>query len=157
MIASRAIPGLVVALGLASGAWAAEQAGGFVAVTPSELKWIDQPEIGHGAKMAVIEGNPKAAAPFTFQAKLPPHTKVPEHTHPLVEHVTVLSGTFYFATGDKFDEKKAKAYPPGSTLVIPKGTPMYAFTKDKAAVIQVHGVGPWGMDFLKPQPVAEKK
>ena len=157
MIASRTIPGLVVALALATGAWAAEQAGGFVAVTPSELKWMDQPEIGPGAKMAVIEGNPMAAGPFTFQVKLPPHTKVAEHTHPLVEHVTVLSGTFYFATGDKFDEKKAKAYPPGSTLAIPKGTPMYAFTKDKAAVIQIHGVGPWGMDFVKPQPVTEKK
>ena len=157
MIASRAIPGFVVALGLASNAWAAEQAGAFVAVTPSELKWIDQPEIGRGAKMAMIEGDPKAAGPFTFQAKLPAHTNIREHTHPLVEHVTVLSGTFYFATGDKFDEKKAKAYPPGSMLVIPKGTPMYGFTKDKAAVIQVHGVGPWGMDFLKPQPVANKK
>jgi hypothetical protein len=35
--------------------------------------------------------------------------------------------------------------------------PMYAFTKDKETVIQVHGIGPWGIDYLNPQSVAEKK
>jgi len=147
-----------LALLLASrAAWTAEQAGGFVSVTPSQLKWSDAPGLARGAKIAVIEGDLKAAGPLTFRGKLPPKSKIAVHTHPQIEHVTVLSGTFYFATGDKFDEKKAKAYSPGSALVIPAGMPMYAFTKDKETVLQIHGVGPWGIEYMKQEGAPAKK
>jgi len=147
---------IVLMLG-SSAAWAAEQAGGFVSVTPAQLKWTDAPGIGPGVKIAIIEGNLKAAGPVTFRIKLPPNSKIPAHTHPLIEHVTVLSGTFYFATGDKYDAAKAKAYSNGSALVIPTGMPMFAFTKDKESVIQVHGMGPWGIAYLNPDEAPGKK
>ena len=92
-----------------------------------------------------------------MRIKLPPNAKIPVHTHPLVEHVTVISGTFYFAIGDKFDAAKAKAYPVGAFLAIPNGMPMFAFTKDKEATIQVHGIGPWGIDYLNPEDAPGKK
>ncbi len=138
-------------------AWTAEPAAGFVSVTPSELKWSDAPSIGPGVKIAMIEGELKAAGPVTFRIKLPPKAKIPVHTHPLIEHVTVLSGTFYFSTGDKFDAAKAKAYPAGSAIVIPTGMPMFAFTKDKGALIQVHGIGPWGIEYMKHEEAPAKK
>ena len=140
-----------------SAAWAAEQAGGFVAVTPAQLKWTDAPGIGPGVKIAIIEGDLKAAGPVTFRIKVPPDTKIPVHTHPLVEHVTVLSGMFYFAIGDKYDVAKAKAYSTGSALVIPTGVPMFAFTKDKESMIQVHSIGPWGIHYLNPDEAPGKK
>ena len=153
-----AAPAVFLALLLTSSAgWTAEQGAGFISVTPSELKWSDAPSIGPGAKIAVIEGDLKAAGPVTFRLKLPPKAKIGVHTHPLVEHVTVLSGTFYFATGDKFDASKAKAYPVGSAIVIPTGMPMFAFTKDKESTIQVHGIGPWGIEYLKPDDAPAKK
>ena len=124
----------------------------------SELKWSDAPGIGPGVKMAIIEGDMKAAGPVTFRVKYPPNAKVAVHTHPLVEHVTVLSGTPYFATGDKFDASKAKAYPAGSVIVIPTGMPMFAFTKDdKETIAQVHGIGPWGIQYLNPDDAPAKK
>lgn len=138
-------------------AWSAEQKGDFTSVTPSQLKWTDAPGVGPGVKIAVIEGDLKAAGPVTFRIKLPAKAKIPVHTHPLIEHVTVMSGTFYFAIGDKFDEKKAKAYSTGSALVIPTGMPMYAFTKDKESVIQVHGIGPWGIEYMKKEDAPGKK
>ena len=138
-------------------AWTAEPAAGYVSVTPTQLKWADAPGIGPGVKMAMIEGDLKAAGPVTFRVKLPPKSKIAVHTHPLVEHVTVLSGTFYFAIGDKFDAAKAKAYAPGSAIVIPTGMPMFALTKDKEAVLQLHGIGPWGMSYLKPEDAPAKK
>lgn len=138
-------------------AWTAEQAAGYISVVPSELKWSDAPGIGPGVKIAIIEGDMKAAGPVTFRVKLPPKAKVAVHTHPLVEHVTVLSGTFYFATGDKFDASKAKAYPVGSVIVIPTGMPMFAFTKNKESTIQIHGIGPWGIQYLNPDDAPAKK
>jgi hypothetical protein len=70
----------------------------------------------------------------------------------------VLSGTLYFAAGDKFDSKVAKAYGPGSYFSIAQGKPMFAFTKDKETVVQIHGNGPWGITYLdkKDQPAAKK-
>ena len=153
-----ATPAIFLALLLtAPTAWTAEPAAGFVSVTPSELKWSDAPGLARGAKIAIIEGDLKAAGPITFRGKLPPKSKIGVHTHPQIEHVTVLSGMFYFATGDKFDEKKAKAYSPGSALVIPAGMPMYAFTKDKEAVLQIHGTGPWGIEYMKHEEALAKK
>jgi quercetin dioxygenase-like cupin family protein len=72
------------------------------------------------------------------------------HTHPVAERVTVLSGTFYFATGDKADPAKTKAYQAGDTLIIPAGMPMYAATKDEEVVVQLHGTGPWGLHYPDP-------
>ncbi|WP_092306064.1 cupin domain-containing protein [Pseudomonas sp. NFIX28] len=121
-----------------------------ITATPSELKWTAAPSVGPGVMISVIEGDLKAAEPFTLRLKLPPETKIGVHTHPVTERVTVMSGVFYFATGDTFDEAKAKAYHPGDTLIIPVGTPMYAATQKQETVLQLHGTGPWGITYLNP-------
>lgn len=151
-------PAIFLALLLASpAAWTAEQAAGSVSVTPSQLKWSDAPSIGKGVKIAVIEGDLKAAGPITFRIKVPRKFKVPVHTHPVLEHFTVISGTFYFATGDKFDPAKAKAYPVGGFAAIPTGVPMFGYTKDKEAILQIHAIGPWGIDYMKQEEAPAKK
>lgn len=122
--------------------------GGFISVKASKIKWADAPSVGPGAKIAVLEGDLKAAAPFTMRIKLPPNLKIGVHTHPAVERVTVLSGTFYFATGDKFDRAKAETYRSGDAFVVPIGMPMYAYTGKDESVLQIHGVGPWGIHYL---------
>ena len=139
--------------------WADSHAKGsdFISAVSSELKWSDAPSVGPGAKIAVIEGDLKATAPFTFRLKLPSNLKIGVHTHPVFERVTVLSGTFYFATGDKFDSAKAKAYKPGDAVMIPPGMPMYAYTQKEEAILQIHGTGPWGIKFLNPADDPKKK
>lgn len=143
----------------APAAWADshDKGPGFISVVSSQLKWSDAPSVGPGAKIAVIEGDLKAAAPFTFRLKLPPNLKIGVHTHPVFERVTVISGTFYFAMGDKFDAAKAKAHKPGDAVMIPPGMPMYAYTKNGEAVLQLHGTGPWGINFLNPEDAPGKK
>lgn len=121
-----------------------------IAATSSTLKWAAAPAVGPGAMMAVIEGDLKAAVPFTLRLKLPPNTKIGVHTHPVTERVTVISGTFYFATGDTFDPAQAKAYQPGDTLIIPSGMKMYASSRDQETVLQLHGTGPWGIHYHNP-------
>lgn len=133
--------------------WAAE----YVGVTPRDIKWVDAPSIGPGAKTAVIHGDPKAAAPFVMRLRIPANTTLKVHTHPADENVTILSGTLYFAAGDKFDAKKAKAFGPGSYFSIEKGKPMFAYSKDKAVVAQLHGIGPWGINYMSPTDAPAKK
>jgi quercetin dioxygenase-like cupin family protein len=120
---------------------------GLIVATSSALKWTAAPSVGPGAMMAVIEGDLKTAAPFTLRLKLPANTKIGVHTHPVTERVTVISGTFYFATGDTFDPAQAKAYQPGDTLIIPVGVSMYAASRDQETVLQLHGTGPWGINY----------
>ena len=129
----------------------------FISVTASELKWTDAPSVGPGAQIAVIEGDLKTAGPFTFRLKLPPNLVIGVHTHPGHERVTVISGSFNFATGDKFDSAKAKSYNAGDLFIVPPGMAMYGETKNEGAILQIHGTGPWGMSYLDAQGTPEKK
>jgi quercetin dioxygenase-like cupin family protein len=115
-----------------------------------ELVWVDAPpSLPPGAKIAVIQAEGlKNPEPFTFRLKLPPNYKIAPHTHPAIEHVTVLSGTFYFAEGS--DTEKVREYAAGSVMIMPIGHSMVGFTKDEEAVIQVHGMGPWGITYSDP-------
>ncbi len=160
----KAVKNIAVAMAFTTGlvlgltAWAgfAGEAPGFISVEASKLKWTDAPSVGPGAKIAVIEGDLKSSEPFTFRLKVPANFKVGVHTHPTTERVTVISGTLFFAVGDKFDAAKAKAYKPGDAFLIPSGMPMYAYTKGAETIVQIHGTGPWGITYLEDAPGKKK-
>ena len=124
--------------------WAAE----YASVMSPDVKWNDAPSVGPGAKVAVIAGDPKSSGPFVMRLKVPPKTNIKVHTHPAEENVTMLSGTLHFAAGNKFDTKATKAFGPGSYFSIGQGQPMFAYTGDKEAVLQIHGNGPWGLTYV---------
>ncbi len=147
--------GFTLGLGafMAGPVWAAE----YTAVMPPDIKWQDAPSIGPGAKTAVIDGDPKSSGPFVMRLKAPPKTTIKVHTHPTTENVTILSGTLYFAASDKFDPKLAKPFGPGSYCSIEKGKPMFAYTKDKEVIAQLHGNGPWGITYLEPKDSKKMK
>ncbi|MBI5074518.1 MAG: cupin domain-containing protein [Nitrospirae bacterium] len=127
-----------------------------IMVTTSDLKWTDAPSVASGAKMVIIEGVLKEAAPFTLRLKLPAGTKLPLHTHPAVERVTVISGTLYLGIGEKTEPKNAKGLGAGSVAIMPAGTKMFAFTK-KETVIQLHGTGPWGIHYVNSEEAPKMK
>lgn len=118
-------------------------------LTPDELVWKDAASVGTGAKIAIIEGPLDKKVPFLFRLRLPADTKIAPHTHPAYERVTVLSGTFHFAHGEKYDESKLRALPVGSVAIMPPGAPMFGYTKEPT-VIQLNGIGPWGLRYLDP-------
>ena len=147
--------GFALGLGafMAAPLWAAE----YTAVMPPDIKWNDAPSIGPGAKTAVVHGDPKSSGLFVMRLKLPPNSQLKLHTHPADENVTILSGTLYFAAGDKFDGKMAKPFGPGSYFSIGKGKPMFAYTKNSEVVAQINGIGPWGITYLDAKGDAAKK
>src|SRR6266513_1294626 len=80
-----------------------------VVLNPADLKWGDAPPaLPAGAKMAVLAGDPNKKGLFTVRLQTPASYKVPPHTHPTSEHITVISRTFNIGTGDKFDEAAGK-------------------------------------------------
>ncbi|HKO81401.1 MAG TPA: cupin domain-containing protein, partial [Chitinophagaceae bacterium] len=82
--------------------------------------------------------------------------KIPPHWHPTMEHVTVLEGSFYMGTGEKFDEAKATELKTGGFSAIAAKTAHYAFSKDKC-VIQVHAMGPFALTYINPADDPRKK
>jgi uncharacterized RmlC-like cupin family protein len=154
----------VAAVGLAAGLTAVltapASAGDYTAVMVNDIKWQDAPSIGPGAKHAVIQGDPKSSGPFVMRIKIPPKTTIGVHTHPTTENVTVLAGTLYFAAGDKLNPSAARAFGPGSFFSIEQGKPMFAYSKNTEVTIQLHGNGPWGIDYLdsgaRPKTAAKK-
>jgi hypothetical protein len=137
-----------------SAGWAENRA--HLMVSPSDLKWTDVASMAPGAKIAVIEGPLNKAVPFTFRLKLPANYKIAPHWHPAVERVTVITGTLYFAAGDKFDSAKAKPLGPGSVAIMPAKSTMFGYTEEET-IIQVHGVGPWGLHYVDSADDPRKK
>ncbi len=128
-----------------------------VMVTADEVKWTDgPPSLAAGSKTAVIEGDPKSPGLFTMRLKLPADYKIPPHWHPADEHVTVISGTFNMGMGDTFDASKGKALTTGAFAVMPAKSSHFAFTKEET-VIQLHGMGPWGITYVNPADDPRKK
>jgi hypothetical protein len=127
----------------------AQQHGGHTMVLPSELKWGPVPSLPPGAQVAVLEGPMNQAVPFTVRLKFPANYQIPSHSHPAIERVTVLSGTFHIGTGDKFEKAKSKAMPAGGIVIIPVGHTHFAWTSEET-IVQLNGTGPWGINYVNP-------
>jgi quercetin dioxygenase-like cupin family protein len=80
---------------------------------------------------------------------MPAGYRIPPHFHQADEHVTVISGAFQVGTGETFDESKLTTLPPGTFGVIPLGMRHFA-RADQATVIQLRGMGPWGLTYVNP-------
>ncbi|MGH2689869.1 MAG: cupin domain-containing protein [Actinomycetota bacterium] len=130
---------------------AAGEHGGHLMVGPDQLAWGPVGSMPPGATVAVLEGDPSKAGDFTMRIRFPANYVIPVHVHPVVERVTVLEGKLYFAVGDKFDRNAAQAVGPGALAVMDAGVPMYGYTKDEPAVIQLNGRGPWGIEYVNPE------
>ena len=127
-----------------------------VVTPPSAIKWLNFPLGGPGVKAAVISGDPDKPGPFVLRIKSPAGAKVPPHWHPGDEHLTIVSGTFAVGMGDVFDAKKLKALPPGSYALLPRDMHHFALSRT-ATVVQVHGNGPFQINFVNPADDPRKK
>jgi anti-sigma factor ChrR (cupin superfamily) len=120
-------------------------------VTPAALTWAPgPPSMPKGAEVAGLGGDmSKKGSEYTVRLRLPDGWKIPPHFHPAEEHVTVLQGAFSMGMGDTFDEAALKEMPVGAFHQIPKGVHHYGLAKGET-VLQLHGVGPWGITYVNP-------
>jgi quercetin dioxygenase-like cupin family protein len=126
------------------------EAGTHLMVEPGELAWAPGPgSLPQGVEFALIEGDPSKAGPLTMRLKFPAGYRIPAHSHPAIEHITVLSGVFHAGMGDELDTSKGRAMPAGSFVVMPRGHNHFAWT-DEETVVQLHSIGPWGITYVDP-------
>ena len=135
--------------------WAADAPHGMY--TPSSIKWGDPPPfVPKGSKVAVLYGDPAKDGLFIIQVRLPASYRVPAHSHPTDEVVTVLSGTLLVGMGDKLQPGAAKGFPAGSVVVAPANANHFILT-NKPAVIQVAAMGPLAFNYVNPADDPSKK
>jgi quercetin dioxygenase-like cupin family protein len=121
-------------------------------IVPSSegLKWGESPALPKGHQIAVVIGDPAKAEPYVVRIRMPAGFTVPPHMHPNVENVTVLSGDFGVGEGDTADKEKSTKLKPGAFFSMPAGHHHYAHAVSDA-VIQLHGVGPSGIEYVNPK------
>jgi len=115
---------------------------------PADLDWKSNPTL-HGLETAILVGNPNAPELYIQRIKIPAGTRLVPHSHPnSMRMVTVLSGTLYFAFGEKFDESKLTALPPGTFFTEPKDLPHYSMAREEV-ILQFNAIGPAGTNYIK--------
>jgi hypothetical protein len=108
---------------------------------PDQIKWSD-PLGTSGAKTAVLVGDPSKPGMYAVLTKWLPNNFSRPHFHPNDRFITVVKGTWWVGTGNKFD--------PASTVPMPAGTFVTHFgkqvhwdgAKDEETILLIMGEGP---------------
>jgi quercetin dioxygenase-like cupin family protein len=156
---------MVLALTAYVGKSGARQSGGepdgvaLVAVGPQQtVQWGPAPAVfPAGAQFAVLAGDPTKAEPFTVRLRFPDGYKIPPHTHPTAENVTVLSGTFFAGMGARFVETELHPYGHDDFASIPANHAHYAMARGET-IVQISAIGPFALTYVNPDgtPVAAR-
>ena len=95
-----------------------------------------------GVSSKVLTGDPAGTGFYTIVLFVPARTTIPAHSHRDDRMATVISGTWQFGYGDRFDEGALKTLPPGSVYSEPGGANHFARTGSEPVLVQISGVGP---------------
>ncbi len=113
------------------------------------LFWQDYPGLP-GVKFVVLAGNPREPGLYIIRAKFAPHTMSRPHWHPEARYVTVVKGTWWAGTGDKFDPDSTTPIPAGGFAIHAPREVHYDGAKDEEAIVQITGMGPSGTTVVTP-------
>lgn len=156
----HAIRALLVVLAAAS---LGAQGAGELRMTPSEVTWPAAAAGGagtsgvSGTQTVVVKGDPAKPGLYTMLLRVGPNTKIEAHAHPDDRVATVISGTWYFGYGAKFDESRLKMLPAGSVYTEPPHSNHFAMTRGDGVTIQITGTGPSGTVYVDPSNDPNRK
>lgn len=134
-------------------------------MTPAELAAppADKNQIGSsglaGVHTKVLYGDPSKPGLYAILLYVPPNTTIQAHTHRDDRMATVVSGTWRFGYGSKFDAAKLAVLPPGSVYTEPgtKGHPHFAQTQSDSVIVHIVGYGPTDTIYVDPANEPKKK
>jgi quercetin dioxygenase-like cupin family protein len=145
---------LIVLAGSALGQGASKA----VRIKPDEMKWKANPFLPAGAQVTVLVGDPTKPGDVVVQrVKFPTNYRVPPHTHPYAEIVTVINGRLGFGMGEKFDTSKGEVVSSGTLSTVPAKEPHFVWTENEEAIVQVQFIGPGGIDYINPADDPRRK
>lgn len=115
------------------------------------LRWTSPSLAGFppGVRIAVLEGDPDGRGTYTLRASFPDGYRFPAHRHSEDQRITVISGTFLFAEGERFDFVRLRAHEPGDFLIASAGGAHYGGAEGQT-VVQFHGFGPFEPTLVDP-------
>jgi uncharacterized RmlC-like cupin family protein len=143
-------------LGAQTGSTAASSAVTQMRLTPDEVRanQTGSDQIGSsrlaGVSTKVLSGDPSKTGLYTIVLFVPAHTTIPAHSHRDDRMAAVVSGTWHFAYGDRFDERALKSLPAGSVYSEPGGANHFARTGAEPVLVQISGVGPTDTRYFDP-------
>jgi len=130
-------------------------------LTPREIADLPQSGTGPGTSGAagisttVLEGDPTKAGLYTIRLSIGANARIEAHSHRDDRSATVISGTWYFGYGDRFDATALKALPPGSFYTEPGGRMHFAQTAAEPVVVHITGYGPTDTKYAQPPSPAK--
>jgi quercetin dioxygenase-like cupin family protein len=117
-------------------------------VNVANLKWGPAPpSLPRGAQVSVLSGDPNKAGVFVLRLRMPPGYRVPAHSHPTDEYLTVISGQASFGMGDKLDPAKGSSLRAGGFMKMGANMNHYAWSPT-GAVVQIAGEGPFVIKYV---------
>lgn len=125
------------------------------AKTPAELSALATTGGAGGsgnAKVQVVRllGDPSRSGPYSQLLRVAPHAAIPAHHHAGDRVATVLSGTWHFGYGSKFDARKLKTLPAGSVYTEPANAAHFAQTGEEPVTVLITGMGPTDTVYENP-------
>ena len=130
--------------------------------TPDELKAAKETHSPgssyvEGAEEVTIFGDPGKPGMYVQLLKCAPGQRIAAHHHAGDRVATVLSGSWNFGYGEKFDEAKLQHLPIGSIYTEPDRAPHFAMVGDQTGIVQITGYGPTDTVFVNPDDDPAKK
>lgn len=130
-----------------------------VIALPDQIQWKPgPPSLPAGAQSAILYGDPAKEGMFVMRLKLPKNYRIPPHTHPRPEIVTVISGVLKVGMDASGDPRRARALPAGGLFAFDPGMTHYV-SADRETIIQLSSTGPWTISYVRPvdDPRTKKK
>lgn len=116
---------------------------------PGAAQWGPAPPtLPKGAKLEVLVGDPSKPGLFVIRIWAPPHSMVAPHTHNTAEMLTIISGEMYHELGRKLDKNAGVPVKAGGFVYLPAHTAHSTWTGDETTVVQVSGIGPFGINYI---------
>jgi len=138
---SRLLIPSILAIGFSMSASAELNPAAVIYKLPGQIEWKDPLGVS-GAKTAVLVGDPSKPGLYVVLTKWLPHNMSRPHFHPNDRFITVVKGTWWVGSGNKFDPESTVPMPAG-TFVTHFGKQVhYDGAKDEETILQIVGEGP---------------
>ena len=108
---------------------------------PDTIKWRD-PTGAAGVNQAVLHGDPTKPGLYVVMNRFKPGNFSRPHFHPNDRFITVVKGTWYVGTGNKWDKDATVAVKEGGFVTHFGKEVHYDGAKDEEVVVLITGEGP---------------
>jgi quercetin dioxygenase-like cupin family protein len=117
-------------------------------ISPEQYKWRD-PTGAAGVNQVVLHGDPNATGLYVVLNRFKPGNFSKPHFHPNDRFITVVKGTWWVATGNRWDKENMEPMRAGSFVTHFAKQVHWDGAKDEEAWVLIVGVGPGTLSLVE--------